>query len=85
MLYPWPSDADAVLLDAALEIAMGYLEYSGQAEPYTEVRRVAAHGILTAWSKGARHVIRLGNAGIVAVEHKSGDKGKLQSSYPRVS
>jgi hypothetical protein len=85
MLYPWPTDTDAVLLDAALEIAMGYLEYTGQADDYTEVRRVAAHAILTAWSKGARHVIRLGNAGIVAVENKSEATSKVRSFYPRVS
>lgn len=69
MLYPWPIDTDSRLLGTALEIAMDYLERTGQGEPFTEVQNIAAATILTAWKAGMRHVIRLANCGIVAVQN----------------
>jgi hypothetical protein len=59
-MYPWPFHVDDALLDHALMIALNYLELTGEAEPYQDVRRRAAIAILAAWNGGVRHPIRLG-------------------------
>lgn len=82
MLYPWPTDADAVLLDDALEIAMGYLELKGLTREYGAVQKRAADIILEEWRKGARHRLRLSNAAIVAIE--SPQVPVIRSVFPRV-
>jgi hypothetical protein len=58
-------------LDEALGIAMGYLEGTGQAYPYSQTQKTAAYAILTAWRAGATHKIRLANCGIRAALNKS--------------
>jgi hypothetical protein len=58
-------------IDLALDIAMGYLERTGQATAYWETRATVTSAILTAWKGGVRHHIRLANIGIKAVEQKS--------------
>jgi hypothetical protein len=86
ILYPWPPEEADATLNEALEIAMDYLERTGQTYPYSEMQQRAAAAILNAWRAGARHKIRLANCGIVAVENKSEMKPvKLWSFYPRVS
>jgi hypothetical protein len=73
------------VLDEALDIAMDYLEYTGQADAYSETRWHAARAILHAWEAGTEHKIRLANCGIVAIEKGSTLKqGNLPSLFPRV-
>ena len=68
MRYPWSTpDADPVL-DDALDIAMDYLEFTGQADAYSETQWYAARAILHAREAGTQHKIRLANSGIVAIE-----------------
>jgi hypothetical protein len=67
MLYPWP--VAYPLLDEALQIAMDYLEWTGQAGEYTKVQSQAAHEIMARWRAGVRHKLRLANYAIVAVEN----------------
>jgi hypothetical protein len=70
MLYPWPLDVDANLLSEALEIAMDYLERTGQAYPFSAVQQLCAFTINNAWRDGRRHKLRLANDAIRAVEKK---------------
>jgi hypothetical protein len=84
MLYPWPLDADEGLLDQALNIAMDYLELTGQAEPYEATRKRVGAVILAAYRRGARHPIRLSNEGRRAIENVEA-LGQLLTVYPRVS
>ncbi len=70
-MYPWPiGDLDSTM-DEALDIAMDYLERTGQAEKFIEVQRVAATAIASAWKMGVRHRVRLANIAIKAVERKT--------------
>jgi hypothetical protein len=86
MQYPWPLAEVDPALDQALQIAMGYLEGSGRAYPFSESQRRAAGAILAAWQSGVRHRIRLANRGIAAVEQKMALAELEQVSfYPRVS
>jgi hypothetical protein len=86
MPYPWPMmDVDPTL-NNALEIAMGYLEGSGLAYPYSEKQRRAADAILAAWQSGVRHQLRLANSAISAIEQKPASAGtEPVSFYPRMS
>jgi len=47
---------------------MGYLNGTGQVEPYEEVERCVAASILSAWQNGISHPLRLGNVGIRVIE-----------------
>ena len=86
MVYPWPvHDVDPVLQEA-LDIAMDYLEYTGQAFPYPETQKICANTILESWWDGEDHKIRLANYAIVAVERKTELKvAKQYSFFPRIS
>ena len=42
-------------MDEAIDIAMDYLERTGQAVNFTEVQRVAAMAIVAAWKASGRH------------------------------
>jgi hypothetical protein len=64
----WPFEPADPMLDEALEIALDYLEATGQAEIDDESAEVAAAAILSEWLHGSRHRIRLANEGIVAVQ-----------------
>jgi hypothetical protein len=55
-------------IDVALDIAMNYLERTGQATAYWDTHSIATSAILTAWRGGVRHHIRLANIAIKAVE-----------------
>jgi hypothetical protein len=52
----------------ALDIAMNYLDLTGQAVMYEEVRSTAAMAITAAWKVGVRHRIRLAHIAIKVVD-----------------
>jgi hypothetical protein len=52
MPYPWPLDNPDVALQDALDIAMDYLEFTGQAYPFSETERLCAQTIM----KTAQHI-----------------------------
>jgi hypothetical protein len=86
MMYPWPLAERHQPLNEALEIAMGYLELTRQAYPYSETQVWAADAILAAWRSGVRHKIRLANYAIGAVESKKQLNGReILSFNPRAS
>jgi hypothetical protein len=82
-MYPWPIGNADLVLSEALDIAMDYLEYTGQADPMKETQDACAHVILDAWKSGVKHRIRLANYAINAIE-KPPQEQKLVSFYPRV-
>jgi hypothetical protein len=86
MPYPWPiADAD-VELEIALDIALDYLEFTGQAFPYSATQQICALAILKSWRAGTRHRIRLANDGINAIEKRHTPLDTTPwSFYPRVS
>jgi hypothetical protein len=67
-MYPWSIGNFDYVMDIALDIALNYLQRTGQAAPFREVQAVAAVAIANAWKAGVRHRIRLANAAIRAVE-----------------
>jgi hypothetical protein len=85
MLYPWPIGEVDVVLQEALDIALDYLELTGQSFPFSETQRICAHAILASMRKGNEHRIRLANDAINAIENKHAPVEKVQSFYPRVS
>jgi hypothetical protein len=77
------------MLNDALDIALDYLEATGQASAEDDTKHTVAGAVLQAWLDGTRHKIRLANVGIVAVQQA---KAKVRSmpeqpwsSFPRVS
>jgi hypothetical protein len=80
-MYRWPIEGPEGKLQAALDIALDYLEFTGQANSYSEVERICANIILAAWKTGTRHRIRLANYAIGAIERKQ--PPPLMSIYPR--
>jgi hypothetical protein len=87
MPYPWPlPEADDLILEEALDIAMDYLEFTRQAYPFSETQRICAHKILQSWRRGTRHRIKLANDAINAIERRQAPYQPLVGSfYPRVS
>jgi hypothetical protein len=69
-MYPWPLGEFDNVMDAALEIAMDYLDRTGQAVRFNEVQSAAAMAIAVAWKVGVRHPIKLAHIAIKAVEQK---------------
>jgi hypothetical protein len=67
-MYPWPISDFDYAMDVALDIAMNYLERTGQVGTFAEVQRVAATAIVTAWKMGVRNRIKLAHVAIKAVE-----------------
>ena len=70
-MYPWPIGDFDNAMDEALDIAMDYLERTGQAVKFTEVQRAAAMAIVAAWKAGVRHRIKLAHVAIKAVEPRA--------------
>jgi hypothetical protein len=70
-MYPWPMGDFDYQMDEALDIALNYLELTGQAVNFIEVRRAAAMAIVAAWKMGVRHRIKLAHVAIKAVEQKA--------------
>jgi hypothetical protein len=86
MSYPWPLAETDLVLEEALDIALDYLECTGQAFPFSETQRQCAHVILDKWRAGVKHRIKLANYAIVAIEQNHAPaQGTLHSLYPRVS
>ena len=57
-------------MEVALQIAMDYLDRTGQAVLFREAQSKAAMAIAVAWKGGVRHRIKLANIAIKAVERK---------------
>jgi hypothetical protein len=53
-MYPWPIGDFDNAMDEALDVAMDYLERTGQAVKFIEVQGVAAMAIVAAWKGGVR-------------------------------
>jgi hypothetical protein len=70
-MYPWPIGNFDYVMDDALDIAMNYLDQTGQAVLFQQAQNKAARAIVTAWQCGVRHRIRLANAAIRAVEKRT--------------
>jgi hypothetical protein len=68
-MYPWPIGEVDNAMDVALDIAMIYLDRTGQAVKFQEVQWTAAMAIATARKGGMRHPNRLAHIAIKAVEH----------------
>jgi hypothetical protein len=71
-MYPWPHGEFDNVMDAALQIALDYLDRTGQTVPFKEAQLNAATAIAAAWKMGVRHRIKLAHIGIKAVEHRRG-------------
>jgi len=76
MKYHWPLPYPDPLLDEAADIALDYLEATGQAKIGDDTQYLVVSAVLTAWLGGARHKIRLANEGIVAVQRAQAFLGK---------
>ena len=86
MSYSWPLAETDLVLEEALDIALDYLERTGQAFPFSETQRKCAHVILDKWRAGGKHRIKLANYAIVAIEQgRAPPQVTLHSLYPRVS
>ena len=70
LMYPWSTGEFDNAMDVALDIAMNYLDRTGQAVMFKEVQWKAAMAILTAWKGGMRHPIKLADIAIKTVERK---------------
>ena len=70
-MYPWPFAAFDFVLDDALDIALNYLDRTGQLGRFQEAQSKAATAIAAAWKSGVRHGIKLADTAIKAVEHKN--------------
>jgi hypothetical protein len=68
MNYLWPLPHPDPVLDDALDIALAYLEATGQAKAGNDTQHLVATAVLAAWLEGRRHKIRLANLGIVSVQ-----------------
>jgi len=69
-MYPWPFGNFDYVLDDALDIALNYLDRTGQAVRFQEAQSKAAMAIAMAWKRGVRHRIKLANIAITAVERE---------------
>jgi hypothetical protein len=78
-MYPWPTGEFDNIMDVALEIALDYLDRTGQAAMFGEAQTTAATAIAAAWKMGVRHRIKLANIGIKAVEQK---RVSAERKYP---
>ena len=66
-------------IDVALDIAMDYLERTGQATDYWETQSRVKSAIIMGWSKGVSHHIRLANIGIRAVEQRPFERSQKRA------
>jgi hypothetical protein len=80
---PWPIEHADVTLQEALDIALYYLECTGQAFPFWQTERACAQIILMQWRTGTRHKIKLANYAIVAVENAQTKPSLVEVIYPR--
>jgi hypothetical protein len=68
--YQWPIFVTDSVVQEAFDIALDYLEGSGQAYPYSETQHICTKIIFDEWNEGKRHRVWLANKAIVAVENK---------------
>jgi hypothetical protein len=68
MDYAWPLPHPDPVLDEALDIALDYLEATGQVKAGDDTQHLVAWSVLAAWLEGTRHKIRLANVGILVVQ-----------------
>jgi len=83
MRHPWPLSETNPTLEEALDIALEYLEQTGQALNYVYISRFAARTIKAEWDRGVHHKIALANAAIVEVESEMTDAPLTM--FPRAS
>jgi len=83
MRHVWPLNEKNSAFEEALNIALHYLEQTGQATNYMYVSELAARSIKAASDRGVKHKIALANAAIVAVESEM--TGDLVVMFPRAS
>jgi hypothetical protein len=55
VMYPWPHGEFDYVMDAALAIALDYLDGTGQTVAFKEAQSTAATAIAAAWKMGVRH------------------------------
>jgi hypothetical protein len=72
MAYPWPFEQPDPVLQKALDIALDYLETTGQVSPLSLTETACGRVILDEWLTGPkrRHPLWLANKAIVAIEMK---------------
>ena len=86
MTYPWPIPEPDYEMQIALDVALNYLEQTGQAYPFSEAQRTCTAVILKSWREGTRHRIKLANDAINAIERKEKPPNEMPwSFYPRAS
>jgi hypothetical protein len=73
-MYPWPLGEFDNVMDVALDIAMDYLDRTGQAVRFNDAQSTAAMAIAVAWKVGVRHRIKLAHVAIKAVESKATER-----------
>lgn len=73
-MYPWPLGEFDNVMEVALDIAMDYLDRTGQAVRFNDAQSTAAMAIAVAWKVGVRHPIKLAHVAIKAVESKAEQK-----------
>lgn len=83
MLHRWPLDEGAPVLEEALNIALNYLELTGQAYPYSETQLICARVIRESWWKGTKHRIKLANDAICFMEVVKSQEENTESRYPK--
>jgi hypothetical protein len=84
MPYDWPLPHPDPVLEEALNIALGYLEATGQAKAGDDTQHLVAGSIIAVWLEGAQHKIRLANVGIVAVQQAHSTMNKRREHRPNV-
>jgi hypothetical protein len=82
MADSFPRAAQDPVLQQALDIAMHYLECTGQAYPYSETERVCALTILNEWHAGKGHRIWLANKAITVIEQATGRAENIPITAP---
>ena len=75
-MYQWDHD-----MEVALQIAMGYLERTGQTKSFQDPQARVARAIAMERQAGMRHRIKLANAAIKAVEREMGSRAWLTMEY----
>ena len=83
MRHVWPLNERNPALEEPLNIALQYLEQTGQALNYVYISRFAARTIKAEWDRGVHHKIALANAAIVEVESEMTDAPLTM--FPRAS
>lgn len=84
MRHIWPLDEKNPVFNDAFDIAIQYLEQTGQALNYVYVSQLVASSITAALESGVKHKIALANAASVAVQSEM-EAGDPLIQFPRAS